>query len=93
MEIEMNFNKNQVAFIKAAENIFGVGCIMTRDGIQHVVDETGAPFPYWFVTKSEFRAERGRYKLPDIGSKAKVKEVQPEPEAEMALSAQVAKHC
>jgi MoxR-like ATPase len=89
MEIEMNFNKNQVAFIKAAENIFGVGCIMTRDGIQHVVDETGAPFPYWFVTKSEFRAERGRYKLPDIGSKAKVKEVQPEPEAEMALSAQV----
>jgi len=85
----MNFNKNQLAFIKAAENIFGVGCIMTRDGIQHVVDETGAPFPYWFVTKSEFRAERGRYKLPDIGSKAKVKEVQPEPEAEMALSAQV----
>jgi MoxR-like ATPase len=83
----MNFNKNQLAFIKAAENIFGVGCIMTRDGIQHVVDETGAPFPYWFVTKSEFRAERGRYKLPDIGSKFKTKEVQPE--AEMALSAQV----
>ena len=85
----MNFNKNQMAFIKAAENIFGVGCTMTRDGIHHVVDETGAPFPYWFVTKSEFRAERGRYKLPDIGSKTKVKEVQPEPEAEMALSAQV----
>jgi MoxR-like ATPase len=85
----MSFNKNQTAFIKAAEEIFGVGCIMTRDGIQHVVDEAGVPFPYWFVTKSEFRYDRGRYQLPDIGSKPKAKEVQPEPEAEMALAAQV----
>jgi MoxR-like ATPase len=85
----MTFNKNQTAFIKAAENIFGVGCIMTRDGIQHVVDEAGVPFPYWLVTKSEFRYDRGRYQLPDIGSKPKAKEVQPEPEAEMALAAQV----
>ena len=78
-----------MAFIKAAENIFGVGSILTRDGIQHVVDESGAPFPYWLVTKSEFRYDRGRYKLPDIGTKPKAKEVQPEPEAEMALAAQV----
>jgi len=85
----MSFNKNQMAFIKAAENIFGVGSILTRDGIQHVVDESGAPFPYWLVTKSEFRYDRGRYQLPDIGSKPKAKEVQPEPEAEMALAAQV----
>ena len=85
----MSFNKNQMAFIKAAENIFGVGSILTRDNIQHVVDESGAPFPYWLVTKSEFRYDRGRYQLPDIGSKPKVKEVQPEPEAEMALAAQV----
>jgi len=85
----MTFNKNQMAFIKAAENIFGVGSILTRDGIQHVVDESGAPFPYWLVTKSEFRYDRGRYQLPDIGSKPKAKEVQPEPEAEMALAAQV----
>jgi MoxR-like ATPase len=85
----MSFNKNQMAFIKAAENIFGVGSILTRDGIQHVVNESGAPFPYWLVTKSEFRYDRGRYQLPDIGSKPKAKEVQPEPEAEMALAAQV----
>ena len=85
----MSFNKNQTAFIKAAEEIFGVGCIMTRDGIQHVVDETGVAFPYWLVTKSEFRYDRGRYKLPDIGTKPKTKEVQPEPEAEIALAAQV----
>jgi MoxR-like ATPase len=85
----MSFNKNQMAFIKAAENIFGVGSILTRDGIQHVVNESGSPFPYWLVTKSEFRYDRGRYQLPDIGSKPKAKEVQPEPEAEMALAAQV----
>jgi MoxR-like ATPase len=85
----MSFNKNQTAFIKAAEKIFGVGSILTRDNIQHVVNEADVPFPYWFVTKSEFRADRGRYQLPDIGTKAKVATIQTEPEAEMALAAQV----
>jgi MoxR-like ATPase len=85
----MSFNKNQTTFIKAAEDLFGVGSILTRDGIKHVADEIGCPFPYWFVTKSEFRADRGRYKLPDIGTKPKVKVSEPEPELEVALTAQV----
>lgn len=82
----MNFNKNQLAFIKAAENIFGVGSTLTRDNIQHVVNEADVPFPYWFVTKSEYREERGRYKLPNIGTKPKTKEVEIIPEAEMAMA-------
>lgn len=85
----MSFNKNQLAFIKAAENIFGVGAVLTRDNIQHVVSEADVPFPYWFVTKSEYREDRGRYKLPDIGTKPKAKVEQQEPELEMAMSAQV----
>lgn len=85
----MSFNKNQLAFIKAAENIFGVGAVLTRDNIQHVVSEADVPFPYWFVTKSEYREDRGRYKLPNIGTKPKAKVEQTEPEAEMAMSAQV----
>ena len=83
----MNLNKNQTAFVEAAESIFGTGSILTRDGIQHVCEEKDLAFPYWFVTKSEYRNGRGQYKLPNIGTqpKQKVKE----PEAEMALSAQV----
>jgi MoxR-like ATPase len=85
----MRKNRNQTAFVKAAEGLFGIGSVLTRDGIQHVCEEKGLAFPYWFVTKSEYRVERGRYKLPDIGSKPVVKETEPEPELEMALSAQV----
>ena len=47
-------------------------------------EESGAPYPYWFVTKPEYRQGRGYYKLPDIGSKPKV-EVK-EPEVEVALA-------
>ncbi len=42
----MSLNRNQSAFVKAAEEIFGVGSILTRDGIQHVVEEADISFPY-----------------------------------------------
>ena len=44
----MNLNKNQTAFVEAAESIFGTGSILTRDGIQHVCEEKDLAFPYWF---------------------------------------------
>lgn len=83
----MTLNKNQRAFVKAAETIYGVGATITRENIQHVVEESDMAFPYWLVTKSEFRSGRGLYKLPDIGTKVQQK-VQ-EPELEVALTAQV----
>jgi MoxR-like ATPase len=83
----MNLNRNQTAFVKAAEDIYGTGSIMNRDQIQRVVEENNISFPYWFVTKSDFRVGRGEYKLPNIGTKPKVK--QEEPEMEVALAAQV----
>ena len=83
----MSLNKNQVAFVKAAERLYGVGSVLTRDNIQHVAREEDMSFPFWFVTKSEYRSGRGQYQLPDIGTKPVVK--QDEPELEMALSAQV----
>lgn len=83
----MSLNRNQTTFIKAAEELFGVEAILTRDGIEHVCEEKGLSFPYWLVTKSEFRHGRGQYKLPSIGTK--IIEKQTEPEEEMALSAQV----
>jgi hypothetical protein len=60
-------NKNAKLFVDAAEAIFGAGSILTRDGINHVVSESGAPYPFWLVTKAEHRAGRGQYKLPTSG--------------------------
>jgi hypothetical protein len=81
----MSLNRNQKSFVTAAEAIFGEKAILNRDQIQRVVEENSITFPYWFVTKSEFRAERGQYQLPDIGTKPQIKE----PEFEVALAAQV----
>ena len=91
----MSLNRNQSAFVKAAEDIFGVGSILTRDGIQHVVEEADISFPYWFVTKSEYRVDRGRYKLPNIGTKLPPSRIASIPAGaehehyEVALAAQV----
>jgi hypothetical protein len=82
----MSLNRNQTAFVQAAEKIFGVGAILTRDGIEHVCEENKLGYPYWLVTKSEYRTDnRGHYKLPNIGTEI----VEPEPEMEVNLSAQV----
>jgi hypothetical protein len=83
----MSLNRNQIAFVKAAEELFGVGSILTRDGIDHVCEEKNLSYPYWLVTKSEYRSGRGHYQLPNIGSKPVQK--QPEPELEVAMAAQV----
>jgi len=81
----MSLNRNQKSFVVAAEAIFGSDAILSRDDIQRVVNENGCSFPYWFVTKSEYRDGRGQYRLPNIGSKPKIQE----PEYEVALAAQV----
>jgi MoxR-like ATPase len=67
----MSLNRNQIAFVRAAENIFGIESVLNRDDIQKVIDEDDLPFPHWIVTKSEYRVGRGQYKLPSIGSKKK----------------------
>jgi hypothetical protein len=66
-------NKNGLAFVQACEKMFGVGSIITRDGITEVVNESNCPYPYWLVTKKEFRADRGRYKVPKSGTSVAVK--------------------
>ena len=83
----MKFNKNALAFIEAAEQEYGHGAILTRDGIEEVVRKHDVPYPFWFTTKSEFRSERGRYKLPNMGTM--IEQTETELEAEIELSAQV----
>ncbi len=58
-------NRNAKAFVQAATELYGANSIMTRDQIQHVVDERSVPYPFWFVTRQEFRSGRGQYRLPD----------------------------
>ena len=60
-------SSNAIAFIEAAKGLFGNDPILTRDGIDHVVAETGLPYPYWLVNGSAYRVDRGQYKLPRIG--------------------------
>jgi hypothetical protein len=68
-------NKNAKQFIVAAESIFGSEPILNRDDITRVVNESGCQYPYWLVTKAEFRYDRGQYKVPPSGEKiVKLKE-------------------
>jgi hypothetical protein len=64
-------NKNAKQFVVACEERFGANAIVTRDGITQVCNESGAPYPFWLVTKSEFRYDRGQYKVPASGEVVK----------------------
>jgi MoxR-like ATPase len=85
----MNFNRNAVAFIEAAKNIFGESAVLTRDGIQHVVDETNTPYPHWLVTKQEYRAGRGQYKLPSLNNNSTSTPIMTQEPAVVNMVAQV----
>jgi len=76
-------NRNALSFIEACEKIFGSEVIITRDGIAEVVSESGAPYPYWLTTKSEYRYGRGQYKVPPSGKKI---ETVKEKESEMEVA-------
>lgn len=86
----MSLNRNQLAFVKAAEEKFGVNAILTRDGIQHVCEENDLSFPYWLVTKSEYRHGRGEYLVPASGIKPTAAVVKEEPALEIEMGAVVA---
>lgn len=62
-------NKNAKQFVVACEERFGANAVVTRDGITQVCNESGAPYPFWLVTKSEYRFDRGQYKVPLSGEK------------------------
>jgi len=80
-------NKNAKQFIVACEQKFGDEAIVTRDNITQVCNESGAPYPYWLVTKAQYRYDRGQYKVPASGEPVvKSKTVVEQPEAEIAYA-------
>lgn len=60
-------NKNALSFIKACEEKYGNEAIITREDIQKIISEFDVPMPFWLVTKSEYRHDRGQYKVPVSG--------------------------
>jgi MoxR-like ATPase len=63
----VKLNKNGLAFVEACEKLYGSSAVVTRDGINDIVENSGCPYPYWLVTKKEYRADRGRYRVPASG--------------------------
>ena len=73
-------NKNALAFVTACESKFGSEAIVSREDINRVVSESGVPYPYWLVTKSDFRADRGQYRVPASGITVKQNATEKTPE-------------
>ena len=82
-------NKNQRQFIIASEGEFGPGAVLTRDKIDTIVDKYSSPYPFWLVTKAEYREGRGLYKVPASGTNLTHVEVKKEEPMTVELSAQV----
>jgi hypothetical protein len=57
-------NRNTEAFIKAAESMYGPACILSRGDIQKVVNEKKVNMPYWLISNTAYRSEKGLYKVP-----------------------------
>jgi len=81
-------NRNALQFIEACEKIFGSEVIITRDGIAEVITESNVPYPYWLVTKEQYRYGRGQYKVPPSGKNNQKSQPtkQEEPEMEVAYN-------
>jgi cobaltochelatase CobS len=86
--MEQYMNKNQKQFISASEKKFGRKAIITRPQIDDIVNESNCTYPFWLVTKSEYRAGRGQYMVPTLDSSVTVEVAEPEL-ATVDLSAQV----
>lgn len=76
-------NKNQRAFIVAAERKYGVAATLTRDQISDIVEESALTYPFWLTSNAEHRAGRGLYQVPmlpatDVASAGTVKVAEPE---------------
>jgi hypothetical protein len=89
--MEYPMNRNSKKFVDAASAKFGAGAVLSRDQIQELCSEKDIPFPYWFVSRTQYRADRGKYQLPtDTNAPASIEvvqeqEQQPEPAEAMDL--------
>ena len=90
--MESLMNKNQKQFISACEAKFGRQAIVTRADIDEIVNDTNCTYPFWLVTKAEYRSGRGQYQVPTTDSNTMPAVEVTKPERELMtvdMSAQV----
>jgi len=80
----MKMNKNQQNFLDAVREVLGDKNILTRAEIDQVVNEKSVKYPFWLVTKSQYRTGRGEYTLPGTESNKPPNVVIEKPIAAMA---------
>ena len=56
--------KKMREFVDASVEVLGNQTILNRADINRVVTERNISYPYWLVTKTEYRHSRGEYVLP-----------------------------
>lgn len=56
----------QKEFIVASQALYGVNAVLNREEIDHIVDTLAPPYPHWLINKSQYRVDRGQYKVPSI---------------------------
>lgn len=80
----IKLNKNQKDFLDAMKDVLGDRTTVSRAEIDQVVSEKGVKYPFWLVTKSEYRVGRGSYSIPGVTSSPKI--VESIPETVMAMA-------
>ena len=89
----MTITAKNKEFIVAAQTLYGVNATVTREEIDHVVNTLGVSYPYWMVSKSQYKVARGQFKVPrlddDYVPVQSVVIAAPQPQMAMDMSAQV----
>lgn len=62
----MTITAKNKEFIIAAQALYGVSATLTREEIDNVVSTLGVSYPYWMVSKSQYKVARGQFKVPTI---------------------------
>lgn len=62
----MTITAKNKEFIIAAQALYGVNATLNREEIDNVVSTLGVSYPYWMVSKSQYKVARGQFKVPTI---------------------------
>lgn len=87
----MTITAKNKEFIVAAQALYGVNATVTRKEIDHIVETMAVSYPWWMVSKTEYRVGHGQYQVPRLdGDYVPIQPVVvDQPQTSMDMSAQV----
>jgi AAA domain (dynein-related subfamily)/CbbQ/NirQ/NorQ C-terminal len=62
----MTITAKNKEFIVAAQTLYGVNATVTRKEIDHIVETMAVSYPWWMVSKTEYRIGHGQYQVPRL---------------------------